>query len=138
MNVEDRKRFRCHECQLVQFVASDRKCRRCHVAIDKPQEPVAAKPLVPDMVEAFPCEMVSGKVGSMDFWIPFVLWWLRRSQGMSERQLAAKMDVPRTYISKVENDCATPLIPSIFRFSDALEVSPSYIFRMTEFLVSGQ
>ncbi|PYY02053.1 MAG: transcriptional regulator, partial [Acidobacteria bacterium] len=33
---------------------------------------------------------------------------LRRRSGLSQRQLAGRMQVPRTYVSKIENEKATP------------------------------
>ena len=41
---------------------------------------------------------------------------------MSQRQLAA-VRVPRTYVSKIENEKATPTLSSLERLARALEVS---------------
>ena len=43
--------------------------------------------------------------------------------GMSQRQLAARMSVPRTYVSKIENEKATPTLSSLERLARALEVT---------------
>jgi transcriptional regulator with XRE-family HTH domain len=48
---------------------------------------------------------------------------LRLRGGMSQRQLALRMSVPRTYVSKIENEKATPTLSSLERLARALEVS---------------
>ena len=47
---------------------------------------------------------------------------LRQRIGLSQRQLALRMSVPRTYVSKIENDKATPTLSSLERLARALEV----------------
>jgi len=48
---------------------------------------------------------------------------LRLRSGLSQRQLAARMSVPRTYVSKIENEKATPTLSSMERLAKALEVT---------------
>jgi transcriptional regulator with XRE-family HTH domain len=48
---------------------------------------------------------------------------LRQRSGLSQRQLALRMSVPRTYVSKIENEKATPTLSSLERLARALEVS---------------
>ncbi len=48
---------------------------------------------------------------------------LRLHNGLSQRQLALRMSVPRTYVSKIENEKATPTLSSLERLAKALEVS---------------
>jgi transcriptional regulator with XRE-family HTH domain len=48
---------------------------------------------------------------------------LRLRNGLSQRQLAARMAVPRTYVSKIENEKATPTLSSLERLARALEVT---------------
>ena len=48
---------------------------------------------------------------------------LRLRNGMSQRQLATRMSVPRTYFSKIENEKATPTLSSLERLARALEVT---------------
>jgi transcriptional regulator with XRE-family HTH domain len=47
---------------------------------------------------------------------------LRLERNLSQRQLAGRMQVPRTYISKIENGKATPTLSSLERLATALEV----------------
>jgi transcriptional regulator with XRE-family HTH domain len=48
---------------------------------------------------------------------------MRLNNGLSQRQLAARMSVPRTYVSKIENEKATPTLSSLERLARALEVT---------------
>ena len=48
---------------------------------------------------------------------------LRLRSGLSQRQLALRMSVPRTYVSKIENEKATPTLSSLERLARALEVT---------------
>jgi transcriptional regulator with XRE-family HTH domain len=48
---------------------------------------------------------------------------LRLRNGLSQRQLAGRMGVPRTYVSKIENEKATPTLSSLERLARALEVT---------------
>jgi len=48
---------------------------------------------------------------------------MRLRNGLSQRQLAGRMSVPRTYVSKIENEKATPTLSSLERLAKALEVT---------------
>ena len=54
---------------------------------------------------------------------------LRLRGGLSQRQLALRMGVPRTYVSKIENEKATPTLSSLARLAAALEVSVPDLLR---------
>ena len=54
---------------------------------------------------------------------------LRHVRNLSQRQLAARMNVPRTYISKIENGKAMPTLSSLDRLARALEVDISALLR---------
>ena len=56
---------------------------------------------------------------------------LRQRTGLSQRQLAMRMSVPRTYVSKIENEKATPTLSSLERLAKALEVP------VTELITGG-
>ncbi|MGC2638610.1 MAG: helix-turn-helix transcriptional regulator [Acidobacteriaceae bacterium] len=47
---------------------------------------------------------------------------VRHARNLSQRQLAGRMAVPRTYISKIENAKAVPTLSSLERLANALEV----------------
>jgi transcriptional regulator with XRE-family HTH domain len=54
---------------------------------------------------------------------------IRRARHLSQRQLAGRMRVPRTYISKIENGKAIPTLGSLERLAAALEVDLSQLIR---------
>jgi transcriptional regulator with XRE-family HTH domain len=54
---------------------------------------------------------------------------IRRARHLSQRQLASRMQVPRTYISKIENGKAIPTLGSLQRLADALEVDMRQLVR---------
>jgi transcriptional regulator with XRE-family HTH domain len=54
---------------------------------------------------------------------------LRRARHLSQRQLAGRMMVPRTYISKIENGKAIPTLGSLERLATALGVHLSQLVR---------
>jgi transcriptional regulator with XRE-family HTH domain len=54
---------------------------------------------------------------------------LRHVRNLSQRQLAARMGVPRTYISKIENGKAMPTLSSLDRLARALQVDISALLR---------
>jgi putative toxin-antitoxin system antitoxin component (TIGR02293 family) len=47
---------------------------------------------------------------------------IRRAHHLSQRQLAARIQVPRTYISKIENGKLIPTLSTLARLAAALEV----------------
>ena len=56
---------------------------------------------------------------------------LRLRAGLSQRQLAQRMNVPRTYVSKIENEKACPTLSSLERLAEALRV------RVRDLLTTG-
>jgi transcriptional regulator with XRE-family HTH domain len=54
---------------------------------------------------------------------------LRQKSGLSQRQLALRMSVPRTYVSKIENEKAVPTLSSLERLASALEVGVADLLR---------
>jgi transcriptional regulator with XRE-family HTH domain len=54
---------------------------------------------------------------------------IRRARHLSQRQLASRMQVPRTYISKIENGKAIPTLGSLERLALALNVSICHLVR---------
>lgn len=54
---------------------------------------------------------------------------IRRARHLSQRQLAGRMQVPRTYISKIENGKAIPTLGSLERLASALDVELCQLIR---------
>jgi transcriptional regulator with XRE-family HTH domain len=116
--VDSREVVRCDHCLLVQFRTSNSICRRCHRSLDEDEAEIAAVAVMP---EVSPETMnISGR-GHLN--LAHSIRSLRLRSGLSQRQLALRMSVPRTYVSKIENEKATPTLSSLERLARALEVS---------------
>jgi transcriptional regulator with XRE-family HTH domain len=113
--VENREVVRCDHCHLVQFRTVNNLCRKCRTSLDEDEpEPILAQPM-PVM------EPVSSSRSEVQ--VAIAIRSLRQRSGLSQRQLALRMGVPRTYVSKIENEKATPTLSSLARLADALMVS---------------
>jgi transcriptional regulator with XRE-family HTH domain len=90
-------------------------CRRCHGSLDEDEPEMVAVTPMPQM-------MPSNGNGRGHLNLAAAIRSLRLRNGLSQRQLAARMSVPRTYVSKIENEKATPTLSSLERLARALEV----------------
>ncbi len=108
--LESREVLRCERCQLVQFRTTNGHCRRCHKPLELEEPPLPALPLHL-VTQAAPQELDVARA----------VRTLRHARALSQRQLAARMSVPRTYISKIENGKAMPTLSSLERLANALE-----------------
>src|SRR2546428_169090 len=111
--VDSREVVRCDRCLLVQFRTSNSLCRRCHLSLDEEEPEVIQAPA--------PQVMPVGSRGHLN--LAASIRAMRLRNGLSQRQLAGRMSVPRTYVSKIENEKATPTLSSLERLARALEVS---------------
>jgi len=102
----------------VQFRTSNSLCRRCRLSLDEDESQMAAMTPVPEMM---PVNANSSGRGHLK--LAHSIRSLRLRSGLSQRQLALRMSVPRTYVSKIENEKATPTLSSLERLARALEVS---------------
>ena len=114
VSVDAREVVRCGFCTLIQFRTTNSLCRKCR----KPLHVEEAEKPGPVAVDIRPAEpsaeaglRVAGKVRD-----------IRRARHLSQRQLAGRMEVPRTYISKIENGKAIPTLGSLERLAAALGV----------------
>jgi transcriptional regulator with XRE-family HTH domain len=98
----------------MQYRTSNSLCRRCRIPLDI-EEPVY---LAPRLVTSPP---VPGTTEA-GLQVATQVRELRRARHLSQRQLAARMEVPRTYISKIENGKAVPTLGSLERLATALNV----------------
>ena len=95
-------------------------CRRCRKGLEvEAPEPVSA-PLT--LVTSEPAAESGLQVAT-------AVRDLRHVRNLSQRQLAARMNVPRTYISKIENGKAMPTLSSLDRLARALQVDISTLLR---------
>src|SRR5580658_5977363 len=116
--VDSREVVRCDRCFLVQFRTSNSLCRRCHLSLDEDEVDIAAMTPSP---EVMPVNINSNGRGHLK--LAHSIRSMRLRNGLSQRQLAARMSVPRTYVSKIENEKATPTLSSLERLAIALEVT---------------
>lgn len=118
--VEQREVLRCDHCSLVQFRTANALCRRCHkcLEVETPEPTPAPLAIVPQTTA--PAEGLQVATAVRD---------LRHVRNLSQRQLAARMNVPRTYISKIENGKAMPTLSSLDRLAKALQVDISTLLR---------
>jgi transcriptional regulator with XRE-family HTH domain len=112
--VDSREVVRCDHCHMVQFRTISGLCRRCHTSLDEE---------VPPPVEAVstPASTLSNCEPGLQ--VASAIRVLRQRNGISQRQLALRMGVPRTYVSKIENEKATPTLSSLERLAAALQVT---------------
>jgi transcriptional regulator with XRE-family HTH domain len=121
MCVESREVVRCEHCRLMQYRTSNSMCRRCHKPLDI-EEPIQ---LAPQLVTSQPVP-ASAEAGLQ---VAAQVREIRRARHLSQRQLAGRMQVPRTYISKIENGKAIPTLGSLERLALALAVDVSQLVR---------
>jgi len=123
VSVETREVVRCEHCRLMQYRTSNSLCRKCHRPLDI-EEPVI---LAPQLVTSQPVP-ASAEAGLQ---VAGQVREIRRARHLSQRQLAGRMQVPRTYISKIENGKAIPTLGSLERLARALEVDVCQLVRDT-------
>jgi DNA-binding XRE family transcriptional regulator len=119
MPVDGREVLRCDHCRLVQFATLGGCCRRCH------------RPYVAPIVVEPITKVVRRRVPQPHCYdIGFAVRVVRAARGLSQRQLAARLDTPRTYVSKVECGCAVPTLESIQRLARALGLTPGELVQI--------
>ena len=122
VSVETREIVRCayRNCLLVQYRTANSLCRKCHRPLDI-EEPVR---LAPQLVAN-----QAGQSAEAGLQVATQVRDIRRARHLSQRQLAGRMQVPRTYISKIENGKAIPTLGSLERLAAALEVDVCQLVR---------
>lgn len=105
----------------MQYRTNNSLCRKCHRPLDV-EEPTR---LVPQLVTSQPVA-AEAEAGLR---VAAQVRDIRRARHLSQRQLAGRMQVPRTYISKIENGKAIPTLGSLERLAAALEVDVCQLVR---------
>jgi transcriptional regulator with XRE-family HTH domain len=127
--VDSREVVRCDHCHLVQFRTTNNLCRKCRTSLDEDEpEPILAA----STASAEP----AGEDSQLQ--VAKAIRTLRQKSGLSQRQLALRMQVPRTYVSKIENEKAMPTLSSLQRLATALEVSMADLVRGNERTLSDE
>jgi transcriptional regulator with XRE-family HTH domain len=116
-----REVLRCDHCALVQFRTSNSMCRRCHKPLDVEEAPA---PIEVVAVSESPASNTDAGLR-----VAAQVKDIRKARHLSQRQLAGRMQVPRTYISKIENGKAIPTLGSLERLANALEVDICQLVR---------
>lgn len=116
-----REVLKCEHCKLVQFRTAADACRRCKRSL-LPEQPQAAP-----VMALVPTPEAGPKDDTLQ--VASAVRDLRRVRNLSQRQLAGRMGVPRTYISKIENGKAMPTLSSLDRLARALQVDISALLR---------
>ena len=90
-----REVLRCEHCFLVQFRTSNSMCRRCHKPLDVEE--------IPASIEVVAVNESPANSADAGLRVAAQVKEIRKARHLSQRQLAGRMQVPRTYISKIEN-----------------------------------
>jgi len=121
VSVETREVVRCEYCRLMQYRTSNSLCRKCRHPLDN-EEPI---PLAPQLVSS----QTASDGDRAGLQVAVQVREMRRARHLSQRQLAGRMQVPRTYISKIENGKAIPTLGSLERLATALGVDVRMLVR---------
>jgi transcriptional regulator with XRE-family HTH domain len=106
---------------MQQYRTANDLCRRCKKSLlPEPPKAQPAIALVPEPV-------ATQRTGTLQ--VSAAVRDLRHVRNLSQRQLAGRMGVPRTYISKIENGKAMPTLCSLDRLARALQVDISALLR---------
>jgi transcriptional regulator with XRE-family HTH domain len=119
--LDAREVLRCDHCHLVQFRTTNNLCRKCKASLDE-DVPEPILPVKPDVGEPVVANRSHLQIATS-------IRRFRQKSGLSQRQLALRMRVPRTYVSKIENEKAVPTLSSLERLAGALEVSMGDLLR---------
>jgi transcriptional regulator with XRE-family HTH domain len=119
--VPQREVVRCEACKLVQFRTASDTCRRCKKSLLP--EPPKVQPTIVLVLDP------TSETHDTGPQVATAVRDLRHVRNLSQRQLAARMGVPRTYISKIENGKAMPTLSSLDRLARALQVDISALLR---------
>lgn len=119
---DQREVLACCHCGLVQFRTRTSLCRRCY------------KPLIGEVwnrteldAAGVRSEPVVSEVSDAGKNLGVRVREVRKKRGLTQRVLACRMNVPRTYISKVELGRVVPSLSTLWRIAAGLEVSVTYL-----------
>ena len=112
--VDSKAVIRCQKCQLNQFMTRQGNCRRCHQPLLCEEPPVIVPEFQPAQ-SARSAQSSGAARPSID--MATAIWLVRSARGMSQRDMAKKMGIARTYISKLEGNRCVPSPPQIRRIA---------------------
>jgi Helix-turn-helix domain len=124
---------KCPACKLTQYELSSGKCRRC-------RQPFEVKPCEAKAVEIKPEVLIEAFTdwrALPSSWLPMLLVMQRFYAGSSQRMVAKRLGVNRTYVSRMETNL-TPKIDWLPQVAEAYETSLEHLMRMVEYLITGR
>ena len=119
---EEREVLACFRCRLVQFRTRTSLCRRCHKPLDgvvrnrTELNATGTRPLPAAMDGSDAVRNLGMRVRRV-----------RKDRGLTQRVLASRMHVPRTYISKVEMGRVMPTLETLGRIAAGLEINVTHL-----------
>jgi len=131
---ENREVLSCPHCGLVQFRTRNSRCRRCQRSLDG-RLAHAIFP-VPDPVNST-TTAIENRLGITQI-VGRRVREIRKMQALSQRELAGRLNVPRTYLSKVETCKVLPTIGTLYRLAGALRVEVNHLLLFREVLELSQ
>lgn len=126
-----RKTVLCPHCGLNQFRMESGRCRRCRQPLTgncrvckncRSAYPPEVVPLDDSPMQQIAVNPVEFRGEMFDEATACVLKLARLARGLSQFEMARVMGCPRTYISKVENGHARPVLRSLQRWASALNL----------------
>ncbi len=105
--------IRCKKCHLNQYMTRQGNCRRCRQPLLCVEPPV-----IDPQPSTTPVGTPRPRVD-----MATAIWMMRSARGLSQRDMARKMGIARTYISKLESNRCMPSAAQISRIADTLEIS---------------
>jgi DNA-binding XRE family transcriptional regulator len=122
-----REVVRCHKCHCNQFATESRTCRKCGEPYSVAT--VAVSKLVKPKTEPKPATKNEDDHEAMKARVRNNIVAARLALKITQRKLAARIGVPRTHISKLENNRCSPSLYSLFRIAKALGVEAADLLR---------
>ncbi len=132
--VEGREVVRCDSCQLVQFMTESNLCRKPSCRASLLPEPESIPKVRDGSATPVPAPVPTQQptIALLGDSLARLLRVIRQAEGLSQRDLAVLLEVPRTYLSKIDRGIATPTLASILRLCAALNVRPDALMYAVE------
>ena len=130
---ETREVLSCPHCGLVQFRTRNSRCRRCQRSLDDRLEHSTCP--VPDPVSS--TTAMANRSGITQI-VGRRVREIRKMQALSQMELARRLNVARTYLSKVETCKVLPTIGTLYRLASALSVEVHHLLLFREVLELSQ
>ena len=136
-----REVVRCGECSLVQFRTASDKCRRCLKALPslKPliEEPVAELENPGTYEDADDGQPIARAERNRRVGMGSRLRACRIKMGLTQIEMAEKLNIPRTYLSRIENDRLLPGPLMIAKFASDLGINVSDVLPSMQAQLDG-